>query len=120
MAVELAPHNIRVNSVAPGSIATPRIPASPERVKRTEEGLIPFKRLGTTDEVAKAVLFLLSDMASYVTGHTLLVDGGWMAAYAIGVWRASGSRGRRTRRTQEGGLDRSRSSKRDESSGRRR
>ena len=85
MDVELAPHHIRVNSVAPGSIATPRIPASPERVKRTAEGLIPFKRLGTTDEVAKAVLFLLSDMASYVTGHTLLVDGGWMSANTIGV-----------------------------------
>ena len=85
MAVELAPHNIRVNSVAPGSIATPRIPASPERVKRTAEGLIPFKRLGTTDEVANAVVFLLSDMASYITGHTLLVDGGWMAANTIGV-----------------------------------
>ena len=85
MAVELAPLHIRVNSVAPGSIATPRIPASPERVKRTAEGLIPFKRLGTTDEVAKAVLFLLSDMASYVTGHTLLVDGGWMSANTIGV-----------------------------------
>lgn len=85
MAVELAPHDIRVNSVAPGSIATPRIPASPERVKRTAEGLIPFKRLGTTDEVARAVLFLLSDMAAYVTGHTLLVDGGWMAANTIGV-----------------------------------
>lgn len=85
MAVELAPHHIRVNSVAPGSIATPRIPASPERVKRTAEGLIPFKRLGTTDEVANAVVFLLSDMASYVTGHTLLVDGGWMSANTIGV-----------------------------------
>lgn len=85
MAVELAPHHIRVNSVAPGSIATPRIPASAERVKRTAEGLIPFKRLGTTDEVAKAVLFLLSGMASYVTGHTLLVDGGWMSANTIGV-----------------------------------
>ncbi len=85
MAVELAPHDIRVNSVAPGSIATPRIPASPERVKRTAEGLIPFKRLGTPDEVANAVVFLLSDMASYITGHTLLVDGGWMAANTIGV-----------------------------------
>jgi len=84
MAVEWAPHNIRVNAVAPGSIATPRIPATPERVERTRRGLIPTKRLGTADEVGKAAPFLLSDPASYVTGHTLLVDGGWMAAYTIG------------------------------------
>lgn len=84
MAVELAPHNIRVNSIAPGSIATPRIPATPKRVKRAQDGLVPAKRLGTADEVGKAALFLLSDMASYITGHTLLVDGGWMAAYLLG------------------------------------
>lgn len=84
MAVEWAPHNIRVNSVAPGGTITPRLPATPERVKRTRDGLVPAKRLGTTDEVGKAALFLLSDMASYVTGHTLLVDGGWMAAYLLG------------------------------------
>ena len=80
MAVEWAPHNIRVNAVAPGSIITPRIPASPERLERIERSLIPAKRLGTADEVGKAALFLLSDLASYTTGHTLLVDGGWMAA----------------------------------------
>ena len=85
MAVEWAPHNIRVNAIAPGSIATPRIPATPERVERTQKGLIPTKRLGTTDEIGKAALFLLSDLASYVTGHTLLVDGGWMAAYLLGI-----------------------------------
>ena len=85
MAVEWAPHNIRVNAIAPGSIATPRIPATPERMERTQKGLIPTKRLGTTDEIGKAALFLLSDLASYVTGHTLLVDGGWMAAYLLGI-----------------------------------
>ena len=85
MAVEWAPHNIRVNAIAPGSIATPRIPATPERMERTQKSLIPTKRLGTTDEVGKAALFLLSDLASYVTGHTLLVDGGWMAAYLLGI-----------------------------------
>ena len=85
MAVEWAPHNIRVNAIAPGSITTPRIPATPERVKRTRQGLIPAKRLGTSDEVGKAALFLVSDLASYVTGHTLSVDGGWMAAYLLGM-----------------------------------
>ena len=85
MAVEWAPYSIRVNAVAPGSIITPRIPATPERVERTQRGLIPAKRLGTADEVGKAALFLLSDLASYVTGHTLLVDGGWMAAFLTGI-----------------------------------
>lgn len=84
MAVEWAPHDIRVNAIAPGSIITPRIPATPARVKRHQDSLVPAKRLGTADEVGKAALFLLSDMASYVTGHTMLVDGGWMAAYLLG------------------------------------
>ena len=85
MAVEWAPHNIRVNAIAPGSIITPRIPATPERAERTRQGPIPAKRLGTSDEVGKAALFLVSDLASYVTGHTLSVDGGWMAAYLHGM-----------------------------------
>jgi NAD(P)-dependent dehydrogenase (short-subunit alcohol dehydrogenase family) len=80
MAVEWAPHNIRVNAIAPGSIATPRFPETPEFRERTRQGLIPMKRRGSTDEIGKAALFLLSDLASYVTGHTLPVDGGWMAA----------------------------------------
>ena len=75
----------RVNAIAPGSIITPRIPASPERMERTEKGLIPTKRLGTAEEVGKAAPFLLSYLASYVTGHTLLVDGGWVAAYLLGI-----------------------------------
>ena len=85
MAVEWALHNIRVNAIAPGSIITPRIPATLEREERTRRGLIPTKRLGTADEVGKAALFLLSDLASYVTGHALVVDGGWMAAYLLGI-----------------------------------
>ncbi len=55
MAMEWASHNIRVNAIAPGSIITARILATPERVKHTREGLIPMKRLGTSDEVGKAV-----------------------------------------------------------------
>ncbi len=85
--MEWAPHNIRVNGMAPGSIITAHIPATPERVKRTREGLIPMKRLGTSDEVGKAGLFLVSDLASWITGHTLWVDGGWMAASVFGIPR---------------------------------
>lgn len=85
MAVEWAPHNIRVNAIAPGSIITPRIPETPERSAGTANGPIPAKRRGTTDEIGKAALFLASDLASYVTGHTLPVDGGWMAAFLTGV-----------------------------------
>ena len=45
-----------------------------------KNSLVPMERSGTTDDIGKAVLFLASDMSSYTTGHTLMVDGGWMAA----------------------------------------
>ena len=80
MAVEWAPHQIRVNAVAPGSILTPRRPDSPERQAEIAGSLIPMKRRGTVEDVAQAVAFLGSAMARYVTGHTLAVDGGWTAA----------------------------------------
>lgn len=80
MAVEWAQDGIRVNAVAPGTIATPRRPDTPERVAQVSGSNIPFKRRGTPEEVASAVLFFASDLASYVTGQTLAVDGGWTAA----------------------------------------
>jgi NAD(P)-dependent dehydrogenase (short-subunit alcohol dehydrogenase family) len=80
MATEWAEHGIRVNAVAPGSISTPRLPDTAEGREVMRNSLVPMARSGTTDEIGKAVLFLVSDMASYITGHTLLVDGGWMAA----------------------------------------
>lgn len=80
MATEWAEHGIRVNAVAPGNISTPRLPETPESREIMRKSLVPMARAGTTDEIGKAVLFLVSDMASYITGHTLLVDGGWMAA----------------------------------------
>jgi NAD(P)-dependent dehydrogenase (short-subunit alcohol dehydrogenase family) len=82
-AVALAPARIRVNSVAPGSIEFPggmweqrkiAEPALYNRVLST----IPFGRLGMPEEVANAVLFLASDEASWITGQTLVVDGGQM------------------------------------------
>ena len=85
MAVEWAPTTSGLNAIAPGTITSPRIPDTPERLERTRQGLIPAKRRGTVDEVGKVALFLVSDLASYVTGQTVVVDGGWMAAYLPGV-----------------------------------
>jgi glucose 1-dehydrogenase len=82
-AVELAPHKIRINNVAPGAIATPinkATLADPAKVA-TLQRIIPLARLGEPDEVAQVVVFLASDAASYVTGSTYYVDGG-MVRYA--------------------------------------
>ena len=81
LAHELGPHGIRVNSVAPGFVrtnpATERQWASygSEMQRQLVEG-IALKRLGTADEIAKAVMFFASDLASFVNGHVLAVDGG--------------------------------------------
>jgi NAD(P)-dependent dehydrogenase (short-subunit alcohol dehydrogenase family) len=83
MAIEWAPHNIRVNAIAPGLIATPRIPDTPENREWVRNSPLPFKRRGTTDDIGKAVLFLASDLSPYITGHTLPVDGGWLAGRLI-------------------------------------
>jgi 3-oxoacyl-[acyl-carrier protein] reductase len=76
MAVELAQHEIRVNAVAPGVTATPAsrtyVEEDPERDRRA----IAMGRRGRPEEQAGAILFLLSDLSSYITGQTLLVDGG--------------------------------------------
>jgi NAD(P)-dependent dehydrogenase (short-subunit alcohol dehydrogenase family) len=66
---ELAPHNIRINAVAPANIADDDVPRIPVES-------IPLRAHGTSDHVASAVLFLLSDGARYITGQTLIVDGG--------------------------------------------
>ncbi len=80
MAAELAPHGINVNAVAPGTIATEMSRSS----LSTEEGLawqlarIPIGRVGKPEDIAPVVLFLCSAEASYITGHTLVADGGWL------------------------------------------
>jgi glucose 1-dehydrogenase len=75
-ALELAPHGIRVNTIEPGWIDTPgeRNFATEEQI-REEGAKLPLGRLGRPDEIAKAVAFLVSDDASYITGSTLRVDG---------------------------------------------
>ncbi|HXT81799.1 MAG TPA: SDR family NAD(P)-dependent oxidoreductase [Acetobacteraceae bacterium] len=80
MAVEWAPHHIRVNAIAPGHIVTPRLYDTPQRAELYGRSLLPMRQRGETDDIAKAALFLASDMARYITGTTLDVDGGLLAA----------------------------------------
>jgi len=81
MASELAEFGIRVNCIAPGTTKTPRAisRSSYEAVdERAKTMGIPLGRAGHTSEIARAVLFLVSDMSPYVTGITLPLDGGWL------------------------------------------
>lgn len=78
--LELAEYGIRVNNVAPGAIATPinaATLADPAKVKELQR-IVPLQRFGQPSEVAEVVLFLASDRASYVTGSTYYVDGGYV------------------------------------------
>ncbi|MFL5961647.1 MAG: SDR family NAD(P)-dependent oxidoreductase [Gaiellaceae bacterium] len=85
LALELAPHSITVNTVAPGATDTPlNATAYTPEVRRTYEQRIPVGRIGTSEEVADTILFLASDAARYVTGHELVVDGGLTINGAVG------------------------------------
>jgi 3-oxoacyl-[acyl-carrier protein] reductase len=77
LARECARRAIRVNAVAPGVIDTAMMAAVAQDVREGMARAIPLRRFGEPREVASAVLFLASDLASYVTGHTLSVNGGW-------------------------------------------
>jgi len=74
-AVEWGRYGIRVNTVAPGGIETIAA-ADPDAMRRAEAAAVPLGRRARPADIAHAVLFLLSDLASYVTGHTLVLDGG--------------------------------------------
>ena len=76
LALEYAGENIRVNSLCPGFIDTPIIPAES---KQALVDMTPMKRLGQSEEIAKAVLFLASDDSSFMTGNSLVIDGGYTA-----------------------------------------
>ena len=91
LAEELAPYNILVNTVAPGRIATDRVAfldqlkanklgISREEVEAQSKQQIPLRRYGTPEEFAKVVVFLVSGASTYITGSSLLVDGGMVKA----------------------------------------
>jgi 2-deoxy-D-gluconate 3-dehydrogenase len=85
-ALELAPHNIQVNAVAPGGISTPgtgsNAPQTAELQAIQQKFIekIPMKRMGEPDDIGKVTLFLASDLASYMTGAQIVVDGGVLLA----------------------------------------
>ena len=77
LAKELAP-TVRVNAIAPGLVKTDMARALWEQGEEAIASMIPARRLGETDDIANAALFLASDAASWVCGHTLVVDGGML------------------------------------------
>ena len=82
LAVEWAPYGIRVNAIAPGTVSTPSREAhfsSDPAARETMVARVPLKRFATMEEVGAAVCYLASPAARYVTGHTLVVDGGLTA-----------------------------------------
>lgn len=81
LAVEWAPFGINVNVVAPGAIDTPMVQAAqlPKEALDIMLQRVPLKRIGRPEEVSAMVVFLASEEASYITGATFYVDGGWLA-----------------------------------------
>lgn len=81
IALELAPLGIRINNVDPGAIDTPGASnaSMTEEQRKLMLAPIPMKRQGSAEEIASAVLFLASEESSYMTGSTMVVDGGWVA-----------------------------------------
>lgn len=82
LAVEWAPHRIRVNAIAPGTVSTPSREAHFSAEPQAREAIVsrvPLRRFATMEEVAAAVCYLVRPDAEYITGHTLLLDGGLTA-----------------------------------------
>lgn len=80
-ALEYAKQGLRINAVCPGVIRTPmidRVTGKDKAVEKNYEAMEPVGRMGEPEEVAEAIVWLCSDAASFVTGHALAVDGGWI------------------------------------------
>jgi NAD(P)-dependent dehydrogenase (short-subunit alcohol dehydrogenase family) len=83
VALEYAQRNVRVNAVSPGAVETPmfeRFTGPDDSVRAQLASMHPMGRVARPEEIADAVLFLCSDRASFITGHTLVIDGGFVAA----------------------------------------
>jgi NAD(P)-dependent dehydrogenase (short-subunit alcohol dehydrogenase family) len=86
LAMELGGHGVRVNAVAPGAVLTPRVEAMMSEDRRAASAAnIPLGRFALPDDIARAVVFLASDLASYITGQTLVVDGGATAQFPLSL-----------------------------------
>jgi NAD(P)-dependent dehydrogenase (short-subunit alcohol dehydrogenase family) len=89
MARDLGPHQIRVNAICPGCIDTPMMERSlrrngdPSSARQKMQSAIPLRRLGDPKEIANAAAFLASDLASYISGVALVVDGGLLAQLPV-------------------------------------
>jgi NAD(P)-dependent dehydrogenase (short-subunit alcohol dehydrogenase family) len=88
IALELGPHGITANALAPGATDTPlNARAYTPEVRAVYAQRIPLGRIGVPEEIADAAVFLCSDAARYVTGHQLLVDGGLVINGSVGHQR---------------------------------
>jgi 3-oxoacyl-[acyl-carrier protein] reductase len=84
LAAEYGAEGIRVNAISPGSILTPATaPVNPPERIAEYRTLVPLARIGQPDDIAGAALFLASDLAAYVTGQVLIVDGGASIAFPL-------------------------------------
>ena len=82
-ALELAPHGITINAVMPGNIMTEGMAEAGEDYIRRMAETVPMKQLGTVEDIAYAALYFASDEAGYVTGQTIVVDGGQVLPEAL-------------------------------------